>query len=164
MSPHALVERYDHFPTSFVDLLFCFSASADVYFVFQCLFAAFTVYVCVCTCSSARVCWCEGLKDSWPGTRFSRLGAVTGSEPCNPQTALPSFPITKNNSSFTLSVSLSRSVSLSLTHKHAPTLSFPPSLPLWDVEELSLSRVSHHCNSVFHAASPLPPPTTAHWG
>lgn len=88
---------------------------------------------CVCTCSSA--CWCEGLKDTWPGTRFSRLRVVTGSKPCGPQTALPSFPITKSSSSFTLSVSpyfslshtLFSSLSSSLRCGEALTQqSFPP--------------------------------------
>lgn len=83
----------------------CFFCGLTVFFL--CL----SWYLCctesVCVHAAARVCWCEGLKDTWPGTRFSRLQAVTGSKPCGPQTALPSFPVIKNSSSFSLSASCS---------------------------------------------------------
>lgn len=125
--------------------------------------------MCVCTCSSACVCWCEGLKDTWPGNRFSRLEAVTGSKPCSPQTSLSSFPITKNNSSFTLLLSVFHFLATRLVpHTQARTLfSSPLSSSLWDVEELSLRRVSHQLQLYFPCCyTPLPchGPLRITWG
>lgn len=73
-------------------------------------------YVCVC------VCWYEGLKDTWPGTWFSRLQAVTGSKARSHQTAPPSFPIKRNGSSAALCFTFLQHASsffLTLARTHA---------------------------------------------
>ena len=132
--------------------------------------------VCVCVCVCVRACVyvqqqcadARPLRTHGPLIRFSRLRAVTGSKPCGPQTALPSFPITKNSSGFTLCVSLflhtrahTHTHTHTHTHIHSGTHPHSPLLPLF-LSEMSRSshsaEFSHRCNSYFPCCLPPPPP------
>lgn len=147
-SPHALVKRYDNFPCFFCGLTVSFSGLS--WYVF------FAKLKCVCVRAAApRVCAdLRVLRTHGPEIGSHDCKQSQGQNHAGPQTALPSFPITKSNSSFTLSLSLSVSISCSLC-SHTLFSSSPRCQ-----EALTQPSFSHHFNNF----SMLLNPATAHWG
>lgn len=151
-SPHAVVERYDHFPPSFLDFFLALSAFADMV----------APRVCVCVRAAARACADVRVsRTHGPGLGSHDWEGSRGQKHCGPQTAPPSFPITKHGGSgVTPSASLFQRACLSFPHTNMSTHPRALFLPLF-LSEMSRSSHSAEFPTTVTLFSMPPPSSTA---